>query len=117
MSWQGHLTAHNVLLESLSPLVVKMSGFGLDRTGPLPSSKKTLEKHLRARWLPPEALHLGQGAIPLRWLKEKADVWSLGITAWQIFADGALPYDGLVNEEEIAQQVREEPCLIEEYLL
>jgi len=105
LSWQGWLCAHNMMVQSLSPPVVMVSDYGLDRATPMSRQNRDADSHIRARWMPPEALHQGVGALPSKWLKQKADVWSFGITAWQVFADGAVPYEGLDSEAAIAQKV------------
>jgi serine/threonine protein kinase len=103
MSFQGHLSAHNVLVEALSPPLVKVVDYGLDRATVVSWCPSQLpSRHVRARWLAPEAL---KRSIPVKWLKEKADVWSFGVTAWQILSNGALPFAAFNTEEAICNQV------------
>lgn len=110
LSFEGHLAAHNVLLHSISPPVVKLSGFGLEQTMAVPAGPNgNPDEHLRSRWLPPEALHSGSGSMPTKWLKQKADVWSWGITAWQVFSDGALPYQGITRASDVSGKASAPP--------
>ena len=47
---------------------------------------------LPLRWLSPEALTLGKFTI-------HSDIWSFGITMWEIFTYGMQPFYGYSNEE------------------
>ena len=50
------------------------------------------------RWMPPEALEK-------RRFSEASDVWSFGVTAWELLTDGKLPYAFIQGDEEVAQRV------------
>ena len=53
------------------------------------------------RWTAPEAL---ASAEALRQLP--ADVWSFGVTAWEVYARGILPYTEIAEDAEVAQVVK-----------
>lgn len=112
LSFQGHLSAHNVLAESLAPPRVKLTDYGLDRATVVPWHASQLPAaHVRARWLPPEAL---KRSVPLRWLKQKADVWAFGVTGWQVLSDGATPFAAFDTEDAIFTQVGDDVVFNEE---
>ena len=50
------------------------------------------------RWMPPEALLK-------RRFSEASDVWSFGVTAWELLTDGNLPYALIPGDEEVARRV------------
>ncbi|KAG2489359.1 hypothetical protein HYH03_012189 [Edaphochlamys debaryana] len=95
------LAARNILVQGLSPVHVKVADFGLARVAP-PSGPEADEgrsapdePHLvvPVRWSAPEVLRSGQG-----W-SEKSDVYSYGVTMWEIFSNGAEPYASRSNSE------------------
>ncbi|KAG2484865.1 hypothetical protein HYH03_016351 [Edaphochlamys debaryana] len=124
----GDLAARNVLVKSLDPPHVKLADFGLARRAtPLdaptpalgtsaasassvlgaavgasnaPSASGGMSSHggyhgsdvVPARWAAPEVLAGGP-------LSEAADVWSFGVTCWEIFANGAEPYSNMDNRQ------------------
>ena len=91
----GDLATRNVLLTD--SLVAKISDFGLARrlyedvSEPQPVVKpkggdEPQSAELPMRWLPLEVL-LHQKIIP-----EKSDVWSYGVTMWEMIQIGEMPY-------------------------
>lgn len=44
------------------------------------------------KWMPPEMLRDGIST-------EKSDVWSFGVTCWEVFSLGCTPYPGVENHE------------------
>lgn len=78
---------------------LQVTDFGLSRMGP--SGDSSLDAQLLnssaslsvpVRWTPPEVLTQGSWS-------EKSDVWSFGVTVWEIFSDGAEPYARKSDEE------------------
>lgn len=84
------LAARNVLVDS--GLVCKVCDFGLTRKVDPVSGvfKQTKSMKLPVKWMAIES-------IQQRIFSEKTDVWSLGITIWEIFEYGAVPYKGVRN--------------------
>ncbi|KNC73318.1 hypothetical protein SARC_14123, partial [Sphaeroforma arctica JP610] len=70
-----------------------VSDMGLARvTGVDASYVKEGDAMLPLRWMPPES-------IINNLYTEKSDVWSYGITLWEIFTDGAMPYREIKTHE------------------
>lgn len=90
------LAARNCILDE--NFVVKVSDFGLTRDifeqdcYRVKNAKNALPKW----WLAPESV---------RWLEftSKSDVWSFGITCWEIMTKGMVPYDGM-SEDDLMNQ-------------
>ncbi|CAD6192592.1 unnamed protein product [Caenorhabditis auriculariae] len=81
------LAARNLLLGSMNE--VKISDFGLSVAG---KTEVTIEKmKLPIKWLAPETLESGR-------FTTKTDVWSFGVTLWEIFSRCTQdPFPGLTN--------------------
>jgi len=87
------LAARNCLLGENN--VVKVADFGLTRKlGPGETIVTLTEKGLKLaiKWLPPESLKK-------RCFSQASDIWAFGITCWELYAYGKMPYDGLNNDE------------------
>ncbi|KAJ1368997.1 hypothetical protein KIN20_030364 [Parelaphostrongylus tenuis] len=82
------LAARNCLLTP--DRIVKISDFGLSRLG-VQYQLKTAMK-LPIRWLAPETITTFVFTL-------KTDVFSFGVLVYEIFADGAEPWDGQTNAE------------------
>ena len=50
------------------------------------------------RWMPPESLLR-------RRFSEASDIWSFGVTAWELLSGGNLPYAFIGREDEVAERV------------
>ncbi|KAL6738281.1 hypothetical protein Aduo_011843 [Ancylostoma duodenale] len=93
------LAARNCLITN--DKVVKISDFGLSRLG-VHYKLKTAMK-LPIKWLAPETITTFTFSL-------KTDVFSYGVMVYEIFADGAEPWDGQTNAE-VKLAVCEGKCL------
>jgi receptor tyrosine kinase-like orphan receptor 1 len=76
------------------PIVVKLSDFGMSRDIYSDEYYKIRSKRavLPVRWLPPESLVMGK-------FTHESDVWSMGVTFWEVFSYGQIPYGHMSNGE------------------
>ncbi|XP_064397100.1 tyrosine-protein kinase receptor UFO-like [Halichondria panicea] len=85
------LAARNCMVDS--NLVVKVGDFGLARD--IYSSdyyRANQGAKIPVKWMAPETLH---DAIS----NKKTDVWSFGVTCWEVFSLGRGPYPGIRNQD------------------
>jgi len=81
------LAARNCLVGETH--VVKISDFGMSREEEEYIVSDGL-KQIPIKWTAPEALNYGK-------YTSLCDVWSFGVLAWEIFAKGGTPYQGMTN--------------------
>eukprot|EP00051_Salpingoeca_urceolata_P030213 m.8472 g.8472 ORF g.8472 m.8472 type:complete len:1308 (+) comp3242_c0_seq1:447-4370(+) len=92
------LACRNCLLHENS--VVKVGDFGLaHRVDPtLKTFELTKKAKLSVKWLSPE--------VPqTKLFSEFTDVWSMGVTMWEVFSGAKMPYEG-VKLTEVTRKVR-----------
>ncbi|KAI1700702.1 protein tyrosine kinase domain-containing protein [Ditylenchus destructor] len=83
------------------PFVVKISDFGMSRR--LYSDTEYYRMHdkhtaLPVRWLPPECLSSGK-------FTHQSDMWSFGVTLFEVFTYGDVPFGNLSNNEVLTAVV------------
>ncbi|XP_023344030.1 tyrosine-protein kinase SRK2 isoform X2 [Eurytemora carolleeae] len=81
------LAGRNVLVDKYER--AKVADFGLARDQ---QDDQRREEKIPIRWSPPEVFNK-------REYSDKSDVWSYGVTLWEIFSYGAKPYDKLNKEK------------------
>ncbi|CAI8052095.1 Tyrosine-protein kinase transforming protein SEA [Geodia barretti] len=82
------LAARNCMIDRNG--VVKVADFGLteDVYNTKYLSVEVSEERLPIRWMAPESIESNM-------FNEKTDVWSYGVTCWEIFTCGGVPYAGI----------------------
>ncbi|KNC76175.1 TK protein kinase, partial [Sphaeroforma arctica JP610] len=89
------LAARNCMLGTGGPAsfgfpYLKVSDFGLSRQIRDDKSYYTMthQGKVPARWLPPESYRLLK-------FSSKSDAWAFGVTTWEIFSNGKIPYENM----------------------
>ncbi|XP_067937435.1 uncharacterized protein [Watersipora subatra] len=85
------IALRNCLISDL--YVLKISDFGLTRDiydSKIYECSDIAEKRLPWKWLAPESIKQGS-------FTHKSDVWSFGVTIWELYADGSSPYPAIGN--------------------
>ncbi|CAF3493251.1 unnamed protein product [Adineta steineri] len=77
------LAARNILMQSTDQ--VKISDFGLSRRIDADVYMQKSDSKIPVKWYAPEAISIGK-------FTTKSDVWSFGITLWEMFSYAATPY-------------------------
>eukprot|EP00123_Amoebidium_parasiticum_P011090 comp20502_c1_seq1/m.26208 comp20502_c1_seq1/g.26208 ORF comp20502_c1_seq1/g.26208 comp20502_c1_seq1/m.26208 type:complete len:795 (-) comp20502_c1_seq1:737-3121(-) len=97
------IAARNVLVDkpsvrSYGYMTIKIGDFGLSfkkETGPREKKGKGASR-IPLKWTAPEAIRENNN------FTTKSDVWSFGVTMWEIFSDAATPYSDLATNVLLA---------------
>lgn len=97
------LACRNVLVHSESPPLCKISDFGRARALRLDSDHiyySGSAQHIPIKWYAPECLMEQK-------FSSQSDLWSFGITFWEIMSMGAVPYSGM-NRTQVLHFIKRE---------
>ncbi|XP_045205394.2 epidermal growth factor receptor-like isoform X2 [Mercenaria mercenaria] len=88
------LAARNILVQSAAQ--VKITDFGLAKLLDYKEDEfQSAEEKVPVRWLSPESLQS-------RIYSHKSDVWSYGVTLWEMFTYGTRPYEKTQNRDVLS---------------
>ncbi|XP_036036124.1 serine/threonine-protein kinase LMTK3 isoform X2 [Onychomys torridus] len=113
----AHLHSHNYVHSDLalrnclltSDLTVRIGDYGLAHNNYKEDYYLTPERlWVPLRWAAPELLGELHGSFVLVDQSRESNVWSLGVTLWELFEFGAQPYRHLSDEEVLAFVVRQQ---------
>ncbi|XP_008567552.1 PREDICTED: serine/threonine-protein kinase LMTK3 [Galeopterus variegatus] len=113
----AHLHSHNYVHSDLalrnclltSDLTVRIGDYGLAHSNYKEDYYLTPERlWIPLRWAAPELLGELHGTFMVVDQSRESNVWSLGVTLWELFEFGAQPYRHLSDEEVLAFVVRQQ---------
>ncbi|XP_072463571.1 serine/threonine-protein kinase LMTK3 [Notamacropus eugenii] len=113
----AHLHAHNYVHSDLalrnclvtSDLTVRIGDYGLSHSNYKEDYYLTPERlWIPLRWAAPELLGEIHGTFMVVDQTKESNVWSLGVTLWELFEFGAQPYRHLSDEEVLAFVIRQQ---------
>ncbi|TSK17733.1 Receptor tyrosine-protein kinase erbB-4 [Bagarius yarrelli] len=109
------LSAHNIVVKS--PTHIKITDFGLSQLlGADVRESSNDEDKVPIKWMALECIHY-------RKFTHQSDVWSFGVTVWELMTFGGKPYDGVPNREipdilEKGERLAQPPvCTIDVYMV
>ncbi|XP_067648778.1 uncharacterized protein [Haliotis asinina] len=91
------LAARNCLLTFTNE--VKVAGFGPCRLDDAAEDENSKGDRIPVKWTAPECLQ------SLKEANEKSDIWSFGVTMWEIFSMGMTPYSD-IRSRDLAVKIR-----------
>lgn len=98
------LACRNVLVfrlrEDARQLVAKITDFGLAILLEDGHASAEVKQPLATRWCAPETVAYGR-------LSHQSDMWSFGVTMWELFSGGALPWPRFEKRAELTDKLTE----------
>lgn len=98
------LSCRNVLIfkfdESPNSVIAKVSDFGLSVVLKEDTDSVVLRQPQATRWCPPETVAANK-------ISHSADVWALGCTMWEMYADGAQPWPLRPKRADVANRLKD----------
>ncbi|CAH1794228.1 unnamed protein product [Owenia fusiformis] len=65
------------------------------------------------RWLAPETVNWSNNHLQLNQFTKEANIWSFGVTLWEIFEFAKKPYGNMTDEEVLDNVISSKPFLLE----
>ncbi|XP_067408150.1 serine/threonine-protein kinase LMTK3 [Emydura macquarii macquarii] len=101
------LALRNCLLTS--DLTVRLGDYGLSHNNYKEDYYITPDRlWIPLRWVAPELLDEVHGTLVVVDQSKESNVWSLGVTIWELFEFGSQPYQHLSDEEVLAFVIKEQ---------
>ncbi|XP_034063182.1 tyrosine-protein kinase TXK-like [Gymnodraco acuticeps] len=94
VNWFRLRAARNCLVNEQN--VVKVCDFGMTRYVLDNQYTSSSGAKFPVKWSPPEVLHYSK-------YSSKADVWSFGVVMWEIYSEGATPFECRSNTEVVME--------------
>ena len=93
------VSARNVLVEADGTFVLADLGLCQEADVPTNSTPPVTPSTIPLRWCSPDYLSTMRHT-------DKADVWALGVTLWEMTSGGRLPYGDITNQRRLQQQLQ-----------
>mmetsp|Transcript_37794 Transcript_37794/g.119229 ORF Transcript_37794/g.119229 Transcript_37794/m.119229 type:complete len:467 (+) Transcript_37794:306-1706(+) len=90
------LACRNVMVQSMDPLMVKVGDFGLSKMSTLYYAENN--ELIPYRWSAPEVILKGK-------YSEQSDVWAFGVTLWEIYTGGEIPFGLVLKNQDVVKLV------------
>ncbi|KAM7381101.1 hypothetical protein PAMA_012100 [Pampus argenteus] len=116
-----HLHKHNVTLRNClltADVSVKIGDYGLSHTKYKDDYYVTLDQmYVPLRWIAPELVDEVHGNLLVADQTQQSNIWSLGVTIWELFELGNQPYRHYSDRQVLTYAVREQQLRLSKPLL